>query len=361
MLKSKKQKLKELTAKIATQTLKILPPETSHNLTNFILSKGGARFISKRIYHENFLQTHLQSIGILEHPISLAAGFDKNASCLNGLEQLNFAMLEFGAITPQPQNGHPKPRLFRYPESLSIINRMGFNNLGVDQIKNKAIKYNKKSNRLPFGANIGINKSTPLDYALDDYLYVINSLHKYVDYFCINISSPNTESLKNLNSKDFLNSLAQRIADQNIVNKTWIKLSPNLSKKNCQDLITAITEQNFAGVVLSNTISVDKPQQGGLSGHPLMLASTQMLEWAWEVHKGRLQMIGVGGILSGYDVFQKIIRGASAVQIYSAIVYRGPFVVQLLLEELKHILLRHKIISIKEAIGLYYQNEKSFT
>lgn len=341
---------------IGTKALRCLPPETAHNFAAYFLKNQSSalKVPVKKLTKRFNLQTKLENIGTLEHPVALAAGFDKNAEMIPGLKSLGFSLLEVGAVTPKPQAGHEKPRLFRQVEQRTLINRMGFNNKGSGCIQSSLAAAGSLDR---VGVNIGPNKTTPLDRAIGDYIYLLQNLKAQVAYFSVNLSSPNTASLKSLCNADFVAQLARQIkSDTDRCTKDiWVKLGPNLQRQDFQKIIAALQEYNYAGVILTNTYPVEKPHKGGLSGHSLLVASTRALEWAYEVHRGQLPMIGVGGIFSGLDVFEKIIRGASLVQIYTSLVYRGPFAVYEILEELIDVLQNKGFNSLEEARGTFYE------
>jgi dihydroorotate dehydrogenase len=230
---------------------------------------------------------------------------------------------------------------------------MGFNSHGALTVSRRLAAMNWSHDRVPLGINCGKNKETPPDKALGDFLQVVEAFKELARYFVINISSPNTPGLRDLATTDFLNHLADELG--HLLPRTWVKLDPDLDKKSLQALIEVISRRGFQGVILSNTHRVNWPEPGGLSGHPLLAASTACLEWAYEVHGGALPMIASGGILSGADIFQKIARGALAVQIYTALVYRGPWVVAMLLEELAQELKLRGFSCAEDALFSYYK------
>jgi len=298
------------------------------------------------------LKVTVPGIGDLNHPIGLAAGFDKNCSTPEGFSRLGFSMLEIGTVTPFGQEGNPKPRMFRLPEQRSLINRMGFNNHGAPEVSKRLDSKNWNHSVVPLGVNLGKNKSTPLDRAVDDYLEGYKAFEGLGRYYVVNISSPNTPGLRELATSKFLYQLAEAFSSEK--NGVWVKLDPDMTKKQFQEVVEAAADRGFPGLILSNTHRVEWPQAGGQSGHAISVASTRCLEWAWEVHRGQLPMIGCGGILSGLDIYEKIIRGANAVQIFTALVYRGPWVVLQLLEELSAELSLRGLKCVEDAYGTYY-------
>ncbi|NRA43358.1 MAG: quinone-dependent dihydroorotate dehydrogenase [Oligoflexales bacterium] len=350
-----------LVGRFGTACLRRLPPEVSHHLGMQLL-KSGLLKVCKPPLDQDLdisMACNLEGVGSLKHPIGLAAGFDKNAENLIGLGSMGFSWIEAGTVTPLAQSGNPKPRLFRQAEQHALVNRMGFNNAGCDQFAQN-LKRQEHDLTFPIGINVGKNKITELDRALSDYVKAIRTLEGLGKYFVVNISSPNTPGLRSLSSKSFIEELAACLRSERDakISDIWIKLDPDMSKSDFQSVVEATTSESFAGIVLTNTHRVESPFAGGQSGHPLSVKSTICLEWAHEVHKGKLPMIGCGGILSGADIFQKMIRGASAVQIYTALIYRGPFVVYELLSELKAELKLRNIRFLQDIVGAYYLDEK---
>jgi dihydroorotate dehydrogenase len=266
---------------------------------------------------------------------------------------MGFSFLEIGTVTPLAQYGNPKPRVFRSPEQKALINRMGFGNDGSFNIAARLKKEEWNLDKIPLAINIGKNKTTVPEKAIDDYLQVLDVFKELSSFFVLNVSSPNTPGLRDLVSQEFFEELSQRIPKA-ALHKVWIKLDPDMDKKKFQRIVQVIAERGFQGLVLTNTHKVDWPQSGGQSGHPLSILSSARLEWAHEVHKGDLPMIASGGILSGIDIFEKLARGASAVEVYTAMVYRGPWAVKNLLKELSEELKLRGFSSVKEVIGSYY-------
>lgn len=339
---------------LGTAALRQLPAEAAHNLGLKLLSQG----IIERIPQptppvvEVDLRTSLFGQQ-LAHPVGLAAGFDKNAVAYGGFAHLGLSFIEIGTLTPVGQLGNPTPRMFRQKEQMGLINRMGFNNVGCEAALKNLRNFGAARDSCPLGINIGKNKDTPLDLASRDYESCYKVMKGAGHYYVINISSPNTPGLRKLASREFLRELvATPIGEEK--DKFWIKLDPDLEPSHLQGLIEEIESLGLAGVILTNTHRVEWPQTGGQSGHPISAISTKALEYAYEVHQGRLAMIGSGGVLSGVDVLEKIIRGASAVQIYSALVYRGMWAVFDLLEELGQEMKLRGFDNIEEAKGSFY-------
>jgi dihydroorotate dehydrogenase len=347
----------ELAARLGswgTAALRLLPAEAAHDVGMRLLAGGlmerlPAPFVAPLTAG---CRVTVPGIGTLPHPIGLAAGFDKNCRAPGGFARMGFAFLEIGTVTPRPQPGNPKPRLFRYPEQRALVNRMGFNSDGAATVAERLRRLAWRHDEVPLGVNAGKNKETPPDRAITDFLQVIEAFRNDARYFVVNVSSPNTPGLRDLATPFFINCLADELGG--LLPKAWVKIDPDMSRREFQALVETIAARGFQGVIVSNTHRVTTPEVGGQSGHPLMAQSTACLEWAHAVHRGQLPMIATGGVLSGADVFQKLIRGASAVQIYTALVYRGPWVVAQLLMELAAELTLRGFGSVDEAIGSYY-------
>ncbi|MGB2514438.1 MAG: quinone-dependent dihydroorotate dehydrogenase, partial [Flavobacteriaceae bacterium] len=269
------------------------------------------------------------------NPVGLAAGFDKNAVLYKALSNFGFGFIEIGTITPKAQPGNPKKRLFRLKEDEAIINRMGFNNEGVEA----AIKRLKSNSKVLIGGNIGKNKTTPYEQAADDYIYCFNALFDYVDYFVVNVSSPNTPNLRALQDKAPLTHLLTTLS---AINKEkqhpkpiLLKIAPDLSNAQLDDIITIVSETKIDGLIATNTTlnreglkSENKAETGGLSGKPLNKRSTEVIRYIAEKSKNAFPIIGVGGIHSAEDALEKIKAGASLVQLYTGFVYEGPALIK---------------------------------
>jgi len=345
--------------------LRALPPEFAHDVaircleTDSLAWFPGACFpgaapdvVAVASGPDVDLRVSVPGIGTIPHPVGLAAGFDKNARAISGLSRLGFSHMEIGAVTPLAQPGNPRPRLFRYTADESLINRMGFNNDGAEMIsaRLRALAWNHES--CPVGVNIGKNKDTPASEAIDDFLKVHDAFKDSVSFFVVNLSSPNTPGLRELASPAFIERIAAAFGPR--TRGLWIKFDPDMSRDVFQELVRATGDHGFAGLVLTNTHRVASPQAGGQSGAPLAALSNRTLEWAWEVHRGAIPTIGVGGVMTGRDIFDKIARGSRAVQIYTSFVYRGPWVVAMMLRELKEELRRRGFHSVAEAFGSYH-------
>lgn len=270
-----------------------------------------------------------------KNPVGLAAGFDKNAELYKELSNLGFGFIEIGTVTPKPQAGNPKKRLFRLKSDSAIINRMGFNNEGVDE----AVKRLKKNTDVLIGGNIGKNKVTPNEEAFNDYDYNFEALFDYVDYFVVNVSSPNTPNLRALQDKKPLTQLLNHLEGKN-QNKTnpkpiLLKIAPDLTEDQLLDIIEIVTTTKIAGVIATNTTisrenltSEHKREMGGLSGKPLTQSSTEVIRFLAEESNKAFPIIGVGGIMTPEDALEKLEAGASLVQLYTGFVYEGPGLVK---------------------------------
>ena len=273
------------------------------------------------------------------NPVGLAAGFDKDARLYNELSDFGFGFIEIGTVTPRPQEGNPKKRLFRLKPDKAIINRMGFNNEGVEA----AVARLKKNTSVLIGGNIGKNKTTLNEKAVDDYIYCFEALHPYVDYFVVNVSSPNTPNLRELQDKEPLTALLRTLKGKNDElehpRPILLKIAPDLSDEQLLDIIDIVSDTGIDGVIATNTtISRDglqTPAQevsaigaGGLSGKPLSSRATEVIRFLHQKSKGAFPIIGVGGIHSAQDALDKLDAGASLVQLYTGFVYQGPALVR---------------------------------
>lgn len=266
-----------------------------------------------------------------KNPVGLAAGLDKNAELFDEMENFGFGFIEIGTLTPKPQEGNPKRRLFRLREDEGIINRMGFNNEGVW----KAVERLKKNKGTLIGGNIGKNKVTPNEEAISDYEICYEALYPYVDYFVVNVSSPNTPNLRELQDKEplknLLNALQQKNALQASPKPILLKIAPDLTDEQLLDIIDIVKETNIAGVIATNTTierknlqSSNQKETGGLSGKPLSKRSTEVIRFLSQKSDNAFPIIGVGGIHSAEDALEKLDAGASLVQLFTGFIYEGP-------------------------------------
>ncbi|MEL7123830.1 MAG: quinone-dependent dihydroorotate dehydrogenase, partial [Bacteroidota bacterium] len=273
-----------------------------------------------------------------KNPVGLAAGFDKDGAYLDLMPYLGFGFLELGTVTPKPQVGNPQPRLFRLPEDNALINRMGFNNKGVDALVEQLKNYQKPAD-LIIGGNIGKNKVTPNEQAIDDYEICFEALFDYVDYFVVNVSSPNTPGLRALQEKEPLTALLSHLQQLNQAKSTpkpiLLKIAPDLTEGQLDDIVEIIQDTNLAGVIATNTTidrsnlntsssTIESIGNGGLSGQPLRDNSTAIIKYIAQKTEGQLPIVAVGGISSAESAKEKLDAGASLVQIYTGLIYEGP-------------------------------------
>lgn len=288
--------------------------------------------IVQRFYEVKNPKLNREVFGIqFKNPVGLAAGFDKDAKLYNELSHFGFGFIEIGTLTPKPQEGNPKKRLFRLKQDQAIINRMGFNNGGVELAAQRL----KKKHNVIVGGNIGKNKSTPNENAVDDYLICFNTLYDYVDYFVVNVSSPNTPNLRALQEKEPLKMLLNTLQEANrkkyISKPILLKIAPDLSNEQLLDIIEIVNHTQIAGIIATNTtlsrenlISENKKEIGGLSGKPLSKRSTEVVQFLSEKSNKSFPIIAVGGIHSAEDAIEKLNAGAALVQLYTGFIYEGP-------------------------------------
>ena len=271
------------------------------------------------------------------NPVGLAAGFDKDAKLYKELSNLGFGFIEIGTVTPKPQDGNEKPRIFRLKEDEALINRMGFNNGGVEEAVER-LKSNPKQgdkDRVLIGGNIGKNKNTPNEEAVNDYIICFEALFDYVDYFVVNVSSPNTPNLRALQEKKPLTDLLQTLQDKNNLKEKrkpiLLKIAPDLTDEQLLDIIEIVSITKIDGVIATNTTisrdgitSENKSEMGGLSGRPLTSRSTEVIRFLSEKSNKAFPIIGVGGIHSAEDALEKLDAGADLIQLYTGFVYEGP-------------------------------------
>lgn len=270
------------------------------------------------------------------NPVGLAAGFDKDARYVDTLACLGFGFVEIGTVTPLPQPGNARPRLFRLPKDRALINRMGFNNEGAEAA---AARLKKRKSHLIIGGNIGKNKITPNENAIEDYAACFHTLYEVVDYFTVNVSSPNTPGLRGLQEKEPLRQLLLHLQKLNsqkpLAKPVLLKIAPDLSHDQLDDIIEIIDETKLYGIVASNTTisregletpsdEVQSMGAGGLSGQPLQKRSTEIISYIHQKSEGRIPIIASGGIFSAEDAYEKLSAGASLVQVYTGFIYEGP-------------------------------------
>lgn len=315
-------------------------PEEVHyftfSLVKFLCKIPFVPNLLKSIYAVDDQRLEREVFGLkFKNPVGLAAGFDKDAKLYNELSNFGFGFIEIGTLTPKPQDGNPKKRLFRLKEDNAIINRMGFNNGGVEA----AVLRLKQNKGVLIGGNIGKNKVTPNENATSDYLICFDALFNYVDYFVVNVSSPNTPNLRALQEKEPLTELLNTLQSHNLLHKNpkpiLLKIAPDLTNEQLLDIIDIINDSKIAGVIATNTTisrdglqSENKAETGGLSGKPLTNRSTEVIRFLSEKSNKAFPIIGVGGIHSAQDAIDKLEAGASLVQLYTGFIYEGPSLIK---------------------------------
>lgn len=299
----------------------------------------GGLFRSLFSYRNSSLERELFGLKF-PNPVGLAAGFDKDAKLIDEMSNLGFGFIEIGTITPKGQPGNPQPRLYRLPEDQSLINRMGFNNGGaieaVERLK-------RRKSHVIVGGNIGKNKNTPNDKAEEDYLICFRELFDYVDYFVVNVSSPNTPNLRDLQEKEPLKALLSRLQNENDQRSNrkpiLLKIAPDLTNEQLDDVVEIVLDTNIDGVIATNTTisreGMNTPEKvvadigaGGLSGKTVRGRSTEVIRYLHKKSEGQFPIIGVGGIFTAKDALEKLKAGASLVQVYTGFVYEGPAMVK---------------------------------
>ncbi|HEX9828081.1 MAG TPA: quinone-dependent dihydroorotate dehydrogenase [Flavobacteriaceae bacterium] len=314
----------------------LFDPEKIHHFTFSLIRLAckipGISALLKKIYLVEDKRLEKNLFGLtFKNPVGLAAGFDKDATLFNELSNLGFGFIEIGTLTPKPQDGNPKKRLFRLKEDQAIINRMGFNNGGVTE----AVEHLKKNSGVLIGGNIGKNKATPNENAVEDYKICFNALFDHVDYFVVNVSSPNTPNLRELQDKKPLTQLLQVLKNENTKAKNpkpiLLKIAPDLTNAQLLDIISIVKDTKIDGVIATNTTisrevlqSENRNETGGLSGKPLRDRSTEVIRFLSEKSNKAFPIIGVGGIHSVEDALEKLDAGADLIQLYTGFIYEGP-------------------------------------
>jgi len=334
-----------------------LDPETTHDLA---IKSLKFNYLPRKMFEvedEQILNIELLGKNF-PNPIGLAAGFDKSGEVYNSLLKFGFGFVEIGTVTPLKQFGNPKPRIFRLEDDGALINRLGFNNDGIEIIKNR-IKSEKKKGVL--GINIGPNKNTKDQK--NDFCLGLKNFFDIADYITVNISSPNTEGLRDFHDQEKLEDLLlalNKIKSENKINiPLLLKISPDIKDNHISEIADTAIKNNISGIILTNTtnsnkdklISDFKKEEGGLSGEPLQQISTNMIKKFYKQLNGKIPIIGVGGVNSGKSAYEKIIAGASLLQLYTGLVYKGPSIVKNIKKELIQILKVEGLNNIKDAIG----------
>jgi len=331
--------------KIVRFFLFLFKPEFIHQIS-FILIKFGAIIPGKMwswrlLFRVSNTRLEREVFGLkFDNPVGLAAGFDKDAKLFDELASFGFGFVEIGTVTPLPQDGNPKPRLFRLKEDHAIINRMGFNNQGIEAA---VARLRRKKSNIIIGGNIGKNKVTPNERAVNDYEMCFEKLFPYVDYFAVNVSSPNTPGLRELQEKEPLTSLLNRLQELNSQKDKrkpiLLKIAPDLTNKQLDDIIQIISVTMIDGVIATNTtidrsgLKIDKNKveligNGGLSGKPVKERSTEVIKYLSDKSNKAFPIIGVGGIHSAEDAIEKLEAGATLLQVYTGFIYEGPALVK---------------------------------
>ncbi|MCH2214634.1 MAG: quinone-dependent dihydroorotate dehydrogenase [Flavobacteriales bacterium] len=333
------------------KTLFQLSAEQAHNFSfgflKFIFQLPFAKSLFYASFNVNHPSLEREVFGIkFKNPVGLAAGFDKNARLYNEFSFMGFGFVEIGTVTPKPQDGNAKPRLFRLHSDEGLINRMGFNNDGVKKVVGRL---KGRYTSVIIGGNIGKNKVTPNENALDDYLVLLNELYDVVDYFTVNVSSPNTPGLRELQEKEpltkLLKALKEEAAKKSFGKPILLKIAPDLTDSQLDDIVDIVMETQVDGIIATNTTidrsglltpekEVEKMGAGGLSGKPLSHRSTEVIRYIHEKSKGSIPIVGVGGIHSAKDALEKLDAGASLVQLYTGFVYEGPGLVKRINEKI---------------------------
>lgn len=330
----------------------MLRPERAHHLTmhlfGILLIIPGMKSILGKMFKVRHMNLSREVFGLkFPNPVGLAAGFDKDARYVKQMEVLGFGFLEIGTVTPRPQPGNPRPRLFRLPKSDALINRMGFNNQGVGKAAERLLKY--KNRACIIGGNIGKNKDTVNEHATEDYLTCFEALYPFVDYFAVNVSSPNTPGLRALQAKgpllDLLGSIQKKNLSMPSPKPVLLKIAPDLTREDLDDILEIVGQTGIAGIVATNTTisreglsesgsTVRSFGEGGLSGAPLKAKSTEIIRYLHEKSGGNIPIIGIGGISDSRDAIEKLEAGASLVQVYTGLIYEGPGMVKKILTSL---------------------------
>ena len=337
--------------------IKILPAEFSHDIAVFLL-KNNIYFYPKP-YINKALSSSVAGLDFV-NPVGLAAGFDKDAYIFHNLSKFNFSFIELGTVTPLAQKGNSKPRLFRFNKEEAIINRMGFNNKGKENFYHNLSKYHQYV-PCPVGVNLGKNKDSISH--IDDYIELLKFFYKIADYLTINISSPNTPNLRNIQKKDLLAELLENLDKHRMIlekklqkhTPIFLKVSPDLKDSELQDICDLSLQYKVDALIISNSTTnrdnINSKEKGGLSGRPLFDLSNKILQEAYLYNKGKIDLIGCGGISNAADAYKKICLGANLVQIYTSIIFHGFGLVNKINKDLVSLLKQDGFVNIKDAIG----------
>ena len=336
--------------------LNFIPPELAHNLAIRFFTN----FKNKTNPDDLILNIKVCNLKFT-NPIGLAAGFDKNGEAYDGLMRLGFGFVEIGTVTINPQFGNKKPRIFRLLEDKAIINRLGFNNIGAEKVLQNIEKYDSTNENGLLGVNLGKNLDSK--ELIEDYVKLLKIFNRKASYITLNISSPNTPGLRELEQKDNLDKLVKKISlfkRKNSVNiPVFLKIDPDISRNQLGDIADIVLSSTINGVIISNTsihrsnklISKHANEKGGISGLPIKETSNKLLKDFYILTNGKIPLIGVGGISNGKDVYERILNGASLIQLYTSLIYKGPFIVNKIKEELVYLLKRDNYKSLEQAVG----------
>jgi dihydroorotate dehydrogenase len=341
-------------------------PESMHRLALVALRGLGWRPVARRVRPRAAPRLAVEALGLhFEHPVGLAAGFDKGEVIAPGLFALGFSHVEIGTLTPRPQAGNPGPRLFRLPEHRALLNRMGFNNDGADACARRLSALAPADRPGVVGVNVGKNKDTPNERAEDDYLACIDKLHPFADYLVVNISSPNTPGLRELQQREALERLLRACVDRarslTVPKPLLVKLAPDLSQEALDEAVDVALAVGASGIVATNT-TIQRPgavashrrasEAGGLSGAPLAPLAMLALRRVHARAGGRIPIVGVGGVMNAEDAYARIRSGATLVQTYTGFVYGGPALVPVILGGLERLLRRDGFSKLSDAVGV---------
>lgn len=350
-----------------------LPPETAHEMAlGAVRLSLGSRLL-RRLAARRFKETarlEIRRFGLnFRNPVGLAAGFDKNGTAAEGLAALGFGFIETGTVTHRAQEGNPRPRLFRLPLDRALINRQGFNNHGAAALARRLAAHRPDC---VLGINIGKSRVVPLDAAIDDYLASFEMVYAEADYIAVNVSSPNTPNLRELQRASALSSLLDALQQRNheLAQKhgrtqgvpLLVKIAPDLEMRELESIVEVAEGAKLAGIIATNTTlsraglrtpaeEIAACGEGGLSGEPLRRRSTEMIAALYRLTGGRVTIVGVGGVSSAHDAWEKICAGASLVQLYTGFIYEGPGVVRRINAGLMELMTRHGFRSLDEAVG----------
>ncbi|HEY7723869.1 MAG TPA: quinone-dependent dihydroorotate dehydrogenase [Anaeromyxobacteraceae bacterium] len=342
----------------------LLDPERAHAAALAALRLLGWRPVARAVRRRPEPSLRVRALGLdFESPLGLAAGFDKGAVRAAGLLALGFSHVEIGTITPRPQAGNPRPRLFRLPEHRALVNRMGFNNSGAVACAERLAALRPGDRPGLVGINVGRNRDTPNERAEEDYLFCIDRLHPWADYLVVNVSSPNTPGLRGLQEREplerLLGACARRARDLPRPRPLLVKLAPDLADEALDEAVEVAVSAGASGIVATNT-TLDRAgvaghpraaEAGGLSGAPLERRATEVVGRIHARARGRLPVVGVGGVFGAEDAYRKIRAGATLVQLYTGLVYGGPAVPRRIIAGLAELLKRDGFRSVEEAVG----------